>query len=187
MSYKLTLQRIQAADLANACRVRKLDCYIVISYSLQCRRFLQAHECFCSRKRHVEEEMGRESKGGGGGPFPSLLSFFRPSTYPEDCYLFSPQSSSVIKSKMANIIKRLSPAQNTPTLQATSRTPLLLQLMQFFTIFIIFKNLYCPKFFSHSVSRVPITSKYRHHLSCRNVVCRKRYAGQTKGIKHIVD
>ena len=47
------------------------------------RRFLQAHECFCSRKRHVENELG-ESKGGGG-----------------DCYFCSSQSSSVIKSKMA--------------------------------------------------------------------------------------
>ena len=52
--------------------------------SLQCKRFLRARKCFCSRKRHVEtsrreEEMGRV-KGSGEGvgrekrkpPFPSF-------------------------------------------------------------------------------------------------------------------
>ena len=71
-----------------------------------------------SRKRHVEtsrrdEEMG-ESKGTGRGrgerkkkrrifflPFPSPLSFFRPRTYRKGYYFYSPQSSTVIKSKMA--------------------------------------------------------------------------------------
>ena len=34
-------------------------------------------------------------------PPSSHLSFFRPSTSPKGCYFYSPQSSSVIKSKMA--------------------------------------------------------------------------------------
>ena len=34
-------------------------------------------------------------------PSPSPLSFFRPHTYPKGYYFYSPQSSSVIKSKMA--------------------------------------------------------------------------------------
>ena len=66
----------------------------------------------CSRKRHVEtsrreEEMGRV-KGGGEReekiffiPSPSSLSFFRPRTYRKGYYFYSPQSSTVIKSKMA--------------------------------------------------------------------------------------
>ena len=33
-------------------------------------------------------------------PFPSLLSFFRSRTYRKDYYFYSPQSSTVIKSKM---------------------------------------------------------------------------------------
>ena len=68
----------------------------------------------CSRNRHVEtsrreEEMGRV-KGSGEGAgrekkkTPSLplpLSFFRPRTYRKGYYFYSPQSSTVIKSKMA--------------------------------------------------------------------------------------
>ena len=34
-------------------------------------------------------------------PSPSLLSFFRPRTYRKGFYFYSPQSSTVIKSKMA--------------------------------------------------------------------------------------
>ena len=34
-------------------------------------------------------------------PFPSLLSFFRPHTYPKGYYFYSPQSTSVITTKMA--------------------------------------------------------------------------------------
>ena len=72
----------------------------------------------CSRKRDVEtsrreEEIGRV-KGSGEGlgrekrkrrifflPSPSPLSFFRPSSYRKGYYFYSPQSSTVIKSKMA--------------------------------------------------------------------------------------
>ena len=72
----------------------------------------------CLRKRHVEtsrieEEMGRvKGSGEGAGrekrkrrifflPSPSPLSFFRPRTYRKGYYFYSPQSSTVIKSKMA--------------------------------------------------------------------------------------
>ena len=70
----------------------------------------------CSRKRYVEtsrreEEMGRvKGSGEGAGrekrkvfflPFPSPVSFFRPRTYRKGYYFYSPQSSTVIKSKMA--------------------------------------------------------------------------------------
>ena len=73
-----------------------------------------------SRKRHVEtsrreEEMGRvKGSGEGAGrekrkksiffsppPSPFPLSFFRPRTYRKGYYFYSPQSSTVIKSKMA--------------------------------------------------------------------------------------
>ena len=71
----------------------------------------------CLRKRHVEtsrreEEMGRlKGSGEGAGrekrkrriflPSPSPLSFFCPRTYRKGYYFYSPQSSTVIKSKMA--------------------------------------------------------------------------------------
>ena len=52
-----------------------------------------------------------QGEGGGGGekeekerrenPSPSPLFFFRPHAYREGYYFYSPQSSSVIKSKMA--------------------------------------------------------------------------------------
>ena len=54
-----------------------------------------------------EEEVGRLKGGGGRGrerdekTLPSHLSFFCPTIYPKGCYFHSPQSSSVIKSKMA--------------------------------------------------------------------------------------
>ena len=78
--------------------------------SLQCRRFLRARKCFCSRKPRVEtfrreKEMGRVKGSGEGAvfflPFPFPLSFFRPRTHPKGYYFYSPQSSTVIKSKMA--------------------------------------------------------------------------------------
>ena len=88
----------------------------------------------CSRKRHVEtsrreEEMG-PVKGSGEGagrekrkPPPSPLSFLRPRTYPKGYYSYSPQSSTVIKSKMAATTitntNKVSPTQNTPALQAS--------------------------------------------------------------------
>ena len=71
----------------------------------------------CSRKRDVEtfrreEEMGRVKRERGGGgereeksifflPYPSPLSFFRPGAYRKGYYFYSPQSSTVIKSKTA--------------------------------------------------------------------------------------
>ena len=79
-----------------------------------------------------------ESKGAGRGrgerrenyfflPSPSPLSFFRPRTYRKGYYFYSPQSSTVIKSKMvATTILRtrtkVSPTQNTPVLQASARS-----------------------------------------------------------------
>ena len=51
-----------------------------------------------------------QGEGGGGGekeektfflPFPSPLFFFCPHTYRKGYYFYSPQSSSVIESKMA--------------------------------------------------------------------------------------
>ena len=67
-----------------------------------------------TRKRHVEtsrrEEEMRRVKGSGEGagreryfflPSPSFISFFRPRTYRKGYYFYSPQSSTVIKSKMA--------------------------------------------------------------------------------------
>ena len=79
------------------------------SFSLQCRRFLWARNllakalCWSFTKR---KEMGRV-KGGGEREektlyffLPSPLSFFRPRTYRKGYYFYSPQSSTVIKSKM---------------------------------------------------------------------------------------
>ena len=55
-------------------------------------------------------------------PLPLPLSFFRLRTYPWGYYFYSPQSSTVIKSKMAATTIRtqttVSPTQNTPALQA---------------------------------------------------------------------
>ena len=72
-----------------------------------------------------------ESKGAGRGrgerrenPLPLPLSFFRPRTYPKGYYFYSPQSSTVIKSKMAATgynntnMNKVSPTPNTPALQA---------------------------------------------------------------------
>ena len=56
---------------------------------------------------------------------PLPLSFFLPRTYPKGYYFYSPQSSTVVKSKMAATTtsppntNKVSPTQNTPALQAT--------------------------------------------------------------------
>jgi len=42
-----------------------------------------------------------EGERGCFSPLPLPLSFFPPYTYPKGYYFYSPQSSSVIKSKMA--------------------------------------------------------------------------------------
>ena len=58
-------------------------------------------------------------------PLPLPLSFFRPRTYRKGYYFYSPQSSSVIKSKMAATTQykhnKVSPTQNTPALQARNK------------------------------------------------------------------
>ena len=65
-------------------------------------------------------------------PSPSPLSFFRPRTYRKGYYFYSPQSSTIIKSKMAatTILRtrtghtnKVSPTQNTPALQARLWSP----------------------------------------------------------------
>ena len=50
--------------------------------SLQCRRFLQAHERFCSRKKGRGRGRGRGERRDFFPSFPSPVSFFRPSNYP---------------------------------------------------------------------------------------------------------
>ena len=81
-------------------------------------------------KLSEERRKWGESKGAGSGrgerrengvffflPFPSPLSFFRPRTYRKGYYFYSPQSSTVIKSKMAattiSNTNKVSPTQNT--------------------------------------------------------------------------
>ena len=96
--------------------------------SLHCRRFLRARECFCSRNATLKlQKRGGNGacqwqRGRGQGELrqpaylvsqknndvglayifsPLPLTFFDPSTSPQGCYFYSPQSSCVIKSKMA--------------------------------------------------------------------------------------
>ena len=82
--------------------------------SLQCRRFLWARNllakapCWNFPKRGGNGASQRERGGGGEReesifflPSPSPLSFFRPRTYRKGYNYYSPQSSTVIKSKMA--------------------------------------------------------------------------------------
>ena len=61
--------------------------------SVQCRRFLQARESFCSRKHHVETPTDRSKLGMSKG---------------------AGQRGRVV------VNKQLSPAQNTPAMQAMS-------------------------------------------------------------------
>ena len=50
---------------------------------------------------HDESPEERRKWGESKGPSPSLVPFFGPRTYPKDYFFYSPQSSSVIKSKTA--------------------------------------------------------------------------------------
>ena len=68
------------------------------------------HPRICSRnfpKRGGDGASQRERRGGGKReeifflPSPSPLSFFRPRTYRKGYYFYSPQSSTIMKSKMA--------------------------------------------------------------------------------------
>ena len=80
---------------------------------LACRPSVFFERAICSRKRHVEtsrREASQRERGGGvqrdekfffAPPLPLPLSFFRPRTYRKGYYFYSPQSSTVIKSKMA--------------------------------------------------------------------------------------
>ena len=74
--------------------------------SLQCRRFLWACNlpvkapCWNFPKRGGDGAE-REKRNLFFSPLPSPLSFFRPRTYRKGYYFYSPQSSTVIKSKMA--------------------------------------------------------------------------------------
>ena len=64
---------------------------VVANSSVQCRRLLQARECFCSRKRHVETPTDREKLG---------------------------ESKEAGQRGRVVVNKQLSPAQNTPAMQA---------------------------------------------------------------------
>ena len=83
---------------------------------LACSAGVFFERAICSRKRHVEtsrreeemgqvkgsgEEAGREKRKTAYFFLPSPLSFFRPRTYRKGYYFYSPQSSTVIKSKLA--------------------------------------------------------------------------------------
>ena len=100
-----------------------LGLYTTTLKALSCQRCIESGQlassagvfferAIWSQKCHVEtslreEEMGRVKGGGGGEKInfflssPSPLSFFRPRTYRKGYYFYSPQSSTVIKSKMA--------------------------------------------------------------------------------------
>ena len=87
--------------------------------SLQCRRFLGARKCFCSRKRHVEtsrreEEIGRV-KGSGEGAGNRRGR--------EEKTIFSPlfHCHKIKDGRYNNTntnTNKVSPTQNTPALQA---------------------------------------------------------------------
>ena len=95
------------------CFARRYYCYVSwqaifhVHGSLQCRRFLRASECFCSRKRHVEthEEKRKWGESKGGLLFLLSLIFLR--------YKIKDGGYND-----TNIKEQLSPAQNTPALQA---------------------------------------------------------------------
>ena len=86
--------------------------------SLQCRRFHWTHvngfnhESFMLKLPKGGGNGVSQGEGGGGrekeekkrekeSSSPSPISFFHPHTYAKGYYFYSPQSSSVIKSKMA--------------------------------------------------------------------------------------
>ena len=102
-----------------------VSCNIFRFLSLQGKRFLGARFLsfffFYARKSTMLKLQKREGnrasqrqQGRGWGerqenavfflPSPSLLSFFRPSTYPKGCYFYSPQCSFVRISKTAATI-----------------------------------------------------------------------------------
>ena len=77
--------------------------------SHQCRHFLWAPENLLAKLPEERRRWG-ESKGAWRGreerrdfflPSPSPFSFFRPRTYRKGYYFYSPQSSTIMKSKMA--------------------------------------------------------------------------------------
>ena len=72
----------------------------VFCYRVACSAVVFFERAICSRKRHVETSR-REEEMYFSLPSPSPLSFFRPRTYRKGYYFYSPQSSTVIKSKMA--------------------------------------------------------------------------------------
>ena len=126
--------------LANTNNVSTLFIFVyVFQYSVACSAGVFFERAICSRKRHVEtsrreEEMGRvKGSGEGAGrekriflPSPSPLSFFRPRTYRKGYYFYSPQSSTVIKSKMAaTTILRTRKRFRPPKIRLHCRLPLL--------------------------------------------------------------
>ena len=123
--------------LANTNNVSTLFIFVyVFQYSVACSAGVFFERAICSRKRHVEisrreEEMGRvKGSGEGAGrvfsPHPSPLSFFRPRTYRKGYYFYSPQSSTVIKSKMAaTTILRTRKRFRPPKIRLHCRLPLL--------------------------------------------------------------
>ena len=71
---------------------------------LACSAGVFFERAICSRKRHVEISRRERRRWGEYfffSPPPSPLSFFRPCTYRKGYYFYSPQSSTVIKLKMA--------------------------------------------------------------------------------------
>ena len=94
-----------------------MSCTCSRNRSLQCRRFHRARANGFNRESAMLKlpKRGRngasQGEGGGGGekeektifflPSPSPLFFFCPHTYRKGYYFYSPQSSSVIESKMA--------------------------------------------------------------------------------------
>ena len=59
-------------------------------YSLQCRRFFRARECFARGSAMLKLESEKRKWSEFFPPSPSPLSFFRPSTYPKGYYSYCP-------------------------------------------------------------------------------------------------
>ena len=113
-------QFLLADDISSLLRLTLTHHDNFLVSELACSAGVFFERAICSRKCHVEtsrreEEIGRV-KGSGEGkgrekgkrriffsplPCPSPLSFFRHRTYRKGYYFYSPQSSTVIKSKMA--------------------------------------------------------------------------------------